>query len=263
MPNRELARFLRDRRAALLPGDVGLPAGQRRRTPGLRREEVADLAHMSVDYLTRLEQARAPRPSVRVLEGLTGALRLDREGRARLYHLAGSPLLPVGPVRSVRPHVVRMLHRLPGTAALVTDATYDVVAWNPLADALHGGALAGGLNLARRRFLGGPRVSSGGAPEFGEIVVSRLRGSAARYPHDPRLGALLAQLRTSPEFTDIWDTEPFHAPGHRRKRFEHPVVGRLEVDCDVIALPEDDQQVVFITADPGSRSARALSSLAG
>ena len=166
MPRQELARFLRDRRNALRPPEPGTD----RRTPGLRREEVAERAHMSVDYYTRLEQARGPRPSPTILEGLSQAFGLTQAERSHLFRLAGA-LAPPGRnvVRTVRPHVAAMLERLPGTAAIVTDASYDVVARTPLAEAL----LGGGTNLARRRFLGEEQAyESSSAEEFGYVVVA-------------------------------------------------------------------------------------------
>jgi transcriptional regulator with XRE-family HTH domain len=259
MPRRELARFLRDRRERLRPADVGLPGGPRRRTPGLRREEVSGLANMSVDYYARLEQARGPRPSPRVLDAITGALRLDAAERTHLFRLAGAtPTAPSGTVSPVRPHVAELLRRIPEAGAIVTDATYTVIAWNPLA-----GALLGDLerepNLARRRFLHPESLATSGAEEFGRIAVARLRAARARYPRDARLAALLAQLRAgSDEFAEIWASDPVHAPGHRTKTIEHPAAGRLRLNCDVLTVPDDDQQVVFITADPGSPAARAL-----
>jgi hypothetical protein len=106
-------------------------------------------------------------------------------------------------------------------------------------------------------------VLTSGHEDFGEIAVSRLRAAAARYPHDAGLASLLADLRAgSEEFAVIWDTYPVRVPGHRTKSMLHPEVGRLQVSCDVLAVPDDDQQVVFITADPASRSARALRHLA-
>lgn len=185
MPRQELARFLRDRRERLRPEDLGLASGgEPRRTPGLRREEVAELAHMSVDYYVRLEQARGPRPSPRILDGLAGALRLAPAERSHLFRLAGtSPPPGTRARRRVRPHVAGMLRRLPETAAVVTDASYDVVACNPLARVLIGEDLDGESNLARRRFLGrGRNHFSTGAEEFGRIAVARLRRSADRYP---------------------------------------------------------------------------------
>ncbi|MEU8587403.1 helix-turn-helix transcriptional regulator [Streptomyces sp. NPDC048664] len=266
MARQELARFLRDRRAGLRPHDAGLTTtGTARRTPGLRREEVAELAHMSVDYYTRLEQARGPRPSGRILDALAEVLRLTPAERSHLFRLAGSEAPPGGGVvRRVRPQVTAMLERLPQAAAVVTDAAYGVVAWNPLAQALLGGDLARGTtNLARRRFLGEGRMyDSSGAEEFGHIAVARLRRAADRYPHDPRLTALLAALHAgSEEFRRIWRTHPVHAPGHRTKTLDHPVAGPLRLNCDVLLVPEDDQEVVLITADPGSPSQRALQGL--
>ncbi|WP_039639405.1 hypothetical protein [Streptomyces sp. 769] len=158
-----------------------------------------------------------------------------------------------------------MLERLPETGAIVTDAAYGVVAWNPLARALLGGDLGRGTtNLARRRFLGEGRMpESSSAEEFGHIVVARLRRAADRYPHDPQLAALLAELHVgSEEFGQIWETHPVHAPGHRTKTLDHPTAGSLRLNCDVLLVPEDDQEVVLITADPGSPSARTLRRLA-
>jgi len=264
MARTELARFLRARREGLRPADAGLTAsadGMPRRTPGLRREEIAELAHMSVDYYTRLEQARGPRPSARVLDGLTDALRLTPAERDHLFRLAGTGVTPpAGPARGVRPHVAALLDRMPGTGAIVTDAAYDVIAFNPLAEALLGSSLRTEPNMARRRFLGDGRPYANSAgEELGRVVVSRLRRSADRYPRDEQLARLLAELRDgSEEFRRIWDTAPVHAPGHRTKTITHPRLGPLRVACDVLVVPEDDQQVVLITAEPGSPTARAL-----
>ncbi|SEC71161.1 Helix-turn-helix domain-containing protein [Streptomyces sp. 3213] len=259
----ELARFLRGRRERLVPADVGLAGEPSRRTSGLRREEVAELAHMSVDYYARLEQARGPRPSPRVLDALTGVFRLTPAERSHLFRLAGTQVTPLAaPVRTVRPHVAALLERIPDTAAIVTDATYGVIAWNPLADTVLGGDLGTRPNLARRRFLG-RTLESSSAEEFAHIVVSRLRRAADRYPYDPGLARLLAELRAgSEEFRQIWETDPVHAPGHRTKTLTHPEAGPLRVNCDVLTVPHDDQQVVFLTADPGTPSARALRQLA-
>ncbi|GAA1906582.1 helix-turn-helix transcriptional regulator [Streptantibioticus ferralitis] len=259
MARQELARFLRDRREDLRPTDVGLHTGPRRRTPGLRREEVAQLANMSVDYYARLEQARGPRPSPRILDAITAALRLTPPERTHLFRLAGAnPTPPAGPVRRVRPYVADLLRRLPETGAIVTDATYDVIAWNPLAEALLGN-LREEPNLARRRFLRLGPVESSSTEEFARIAVARLRSAADRYPRDEPLARLLAELRAgSEEFSEVWDINPVHAPGHRTKTVTHPEIGRLRLNCDVLAVPDDDQQVVFITADPGTPSARAL-----
>jgi hypothetical protein len=212
----------------------------------------------------RLEQARGPRPSPRILDSLAGALRLVPAERTHLFRLAGAtPEPPAGPPRQVRPHVAGLLRRMPETAVIVTAASYDVIAWNPLAGALLGD-LRGQPNLARRRFLFRDEVLTSGHEEFGEIAVARLRAAADRYPRDPGLAALLAELRAgSEEFSEIWATNPVRAPGHRTKTMSHPELGRLRVNCDVLIVPEDDQQVVFMTADPDTPAARALHHLAG
>jgi transcriptional regulator with XRE-family HTH domain len=260
MPRDELARFLRDRRGGLRPADVGLPSTGRRRTPGLRREEVAGLAAMSVDYYARLEQARGPRPSPRILDALAGALRLCEAERRHLFRLADTVLTAQTAASTVRPHVVDLLRRIPEAGAVVTDATYEIVAWNPLAEALLGDLMQE-PNLARRRFLHPDLHQSSAAEEFGEIAVARLRSSAARYPGDRRLRELLADLNASAEFRHIWTTNPVRTPGHRSKTFEH-ARGPIKVNCDVLHLPDDDQQVVLMTADPGSATARLFRSLA-
>jgi transcriptional regulator with XRE-family HTH domain len=132
----ELAAFLRSRRERVAPVDVGLPAGRRRRTPGLRREEVAQLAYISTEYYTRLEQARAPHPSSEVLAGLARALRLNDAERNHLHHLAGvPPVRPVGPPLEVRQSILDLLDRLPNAAAIVLSAYCEVIAWNHLATA--------------------------------------------------------------------------------------------------------------------------------
>jgi transcriptional regulator with XRE-family HTH domain len=261
MPREELARFLRDRRRGLRPGDVGLPVGGRRRTPGLRREEVAGLATMSVDYYARLEQARGPRPSPRILDSIADALRLPPAERRHLYRLADTnPAAPPGAARQVRPYVAELLRRIPEAGAIVTDATYEIIAWNPLAEALLGD-IGRVPNLARRRFLTPDLHRTSNGEEFGEIAVARLRAAAARYPADPRLARLLADLRASEEFRRIWDTNPVRTPGHRVKTLDHPEHGTLRVNCDVLTVPDDDQQVVFITADPGTTTARLFRAL--
>jgi hypothetical protein len=160
--------------------------------------------------------------------------------------------------REVRPYVAGLLHRMPETAVVVTAASYDVIAWNPLAEALVGN-LRAHPNLARRRFLFRDQVLCTGHEEFGEIAVARLRAAADRYPHDAALASLLAELRAgSAEFGQIWATNPVCAPGHRTKTITHPELGPLRINCDILTVPDDDQQVVFMTADPGTPTARAL-----
>ena len=199
MDRAQLAEFLRIRRERLRPDDVGLPAGLRRRTPGLRREEVAGLATMSTDYYTRLEQGRGPRPSRPVLTGLARALRLSDDERAHLFRLAGEqPGPPPGPPTDVRTGVLRMLARL-DVPGLVLDAKYDVLAWNPLAAALiadFSGLPPRERNLLRLRFLSGSRqqerFGEQQTVEFAREVVADLRAATGRYPDDPALAALVS-----------------------------------------------------------------------
>jgi transcriptional regulator with XRE-family HTH domain len=265
---RELADFLRSRRERITPADVGLPAGPRRRTPGLRREEVAQLAFISTEYYTRLEQARAPRPSREVLAGLARALRLSDTERDHLHHLAGTPPAPPpGPSREVRPSILRLLHRLPQAAAMVVSATYEVIAWNDLAAALMEDFSAvprRDRNLVRRVFLG-PRPQGrrlygvSDAESFARTSARNLRAIAARYPDDPEVTGLVDDLLSgSEEFARLWASHDVCAETSLRKTFQHPLVGPVTVDCDVLHVADRDQRVVIYTAEPGSPSEEAM-----
>jgi transcriptional regulator with XRE-family HTH domain len=260
-----LAEFLRVRREALQPSDVGLPAGLRRRTPGLRREEVASLATMSTDYYTRLEQGRGPRPSRPVLTGLARALRLSDDERGHLFRLAGEqPGPPPGPPREVRSGVLRMLARL-DVPGLVLDAKDDVLAWNRLAAALitDFSALAPrDRNLLRLRFLSDSQAELFGADrtrEFAREVAADLRAATSTYPEDPEIARLVRDLLAgSPEFAEIWAR---HEVGRQQSLCQtifHPLVGRIDVVCEVLVVPERDQRVVLYTAEPGSPSWEAI-----
>jgi transcriptional regulator with XRE-family HTH domain len=265
---RQLADFLRSRRERITPAEVGLPAGPRRRTPGLRREEVAQLAYISTEYYTRMEQARAPHPSHEVLAGLARALRLTDTERDHLHHLAGTPPLPsAGPSRQVRQSILDLLHRLPQAAATVTSATFEVLAWNDLAAALMEDFSAlprGDRNLVRRVFLGphtqGQRLYGvSDADAFARISTQRLRAAAARYPDDPEVAELVAELLDgSEEFTRLWQSHDVSAELTLCKTFQHPLVGPVTVNCDVLDITDRDQQVVIYTAVPGSPSEEAL-----
>jgi transcriptional regulator with XRE-family HTH domain len=265
---RELAAFLRSRRERITPADVGLPAGPRRRTPGLRREEVAQLAFISTEYYTRLEQARAPRPSREVLAGLARALRLPDAERAHLHHLAGAPPgPPPGPSRQVRQSILDLLHRLPQAAAIVVSATYEVIAWNDLATALMEDFSAlprRERNLVRRVFLGphpqGRRLYGvSDADAFARSSAQDLRATAARYPDDPEVTGLVTELLSgSQEFARLWASHDVCAEPSLCKTFQHPLVGPVTVNCDVLDIADRDQRVVIYTADPGSPSEEAL-----
>ena len=264
----ELADFLRSRRERITPADVGLPAGPRRRTPGLRREEVASLAYISTEYYTRLEQARAPRPSHEVLAGIARALRLSDAERDHLHHLAGAPPWPPpGPSREVRQSILDLLNRLPQTAAFVTSAAYEVIAWNDLAAALMEDFSAvprRERNLVRRVFLesrpAGQRLYGvSDADAFARTSARRLRATAARYPDDPEVAALVEELLAgSEEFARLWASHDVSGEHTLVKTFQHPVVGPVTVNCDLLEIPDRDQQLVLYTAVPGSPSEEAL-----
>ncbi|MEW2436820.1 helix-turn-helix transcriptional regulator [Streptomyces caniferus] len=268
MNRRELAGFLRSRRERITPADVGLPAGPRRRTPGLRREEVAQLAFISTEYYTRLEQARALHPSREVLAQLARALRLSDTERDHLHRLAGTPPPPPpGPSREVRQSIVDLLHRLPGSAAIVISATYEVIAWNALATALMEDFSAlsrRDRNFLRRAFLGpyrhGRRLYGvSDADEFARTSAQHLRAAAARYPTDPEVTALVKELLAgSEEFSRIWAAHDVAARPTLCKTFEHPLIGPVSVNCDTLDIADRDQRVIIYTAPPGSPSEEAL-----
>jgi len=268
MDRQELAAFLRSRRERITPADVGLPTGPRRRTPGLRREEAAALAFISTEYYTRLEQARAPRPSREVLAGLARALRLSDAERDHLHHLAGAPPgPPPGPSREVRQSILDLIARLPQAAAMVTSAMYEVLAWNDLAAALLEDFSAVPpieRNLVRRAFLdplpdGRRLYGVSDAEAFKRAAAADLRATAARYPGDPRVAGLIADLRAgSEEFGRLWDSHDVSSVPTLVKTFKHPVVGPVTVNCDVLDISDLDQRVVIYTAAPGSPSEEAL-----
>jgi transcriptional regulator with XRE-family HTH domain len=266
MDRGQLADFLRIRRERLRPADVGLPAGLRRRTPGLRREEVATLATMSTDYYTRLEQGRGPRPSRPVLTGLARALRLSADERDHLFRLAGEQPDPLpGPPSDVRTGVLRMLARL-DVPGVVLDAKYDVLAWNPLAAALLGdfsAVPARERNLLRLRFLGGTRqqelFGKEATEEWARETAADLRAATGKYPDDPSIAALVADLLAgSKEFARIWALHEVATQQSMCQTIHHPVVGRIDVICEILLIPERDQRVVLYTADPGSPSDQAI-----
>jgi transcriptional regulator with XRE-family HTH domain len=271
MDKQELGAFLRSRRERLRPEDVGLPSGPRRRTPGLRREEIAVLAHISTEYYVRLEQGRAPRPSGEVLAGLAGALRLTDAESDHLHVLAGTAPIRTGlHRRDVRPSILALLDRLPQTAAFVTSAAFEVLAWNDLAAALmedFAGLTPEDRNLARRAFLRPARSDAtlygvSDAAEFRHHVVMELRAALARYPSDPAVTGLVEELRDgSTEFARLWERHDVQAAPMLTKTFRHPVVGEITVDCDSLRLTDRDQRLVLYSAPPGSHGAEALALL--
>ncbi|SDZ24620.1 helix-turn-helix transcriptional regulator [Herbiconiux ginsengi] len=273
MDKQDLGAFLRTRRERLRPEDVGLASGPRRRTPGLRREEIAVLAHISTEYYVRLEQGRAPRPSGEVLAGIAAGLRLTDAESEHLHLLAGTASVRAGlHRRDVRPSILTLLERLPQTAGFVTSAAFEVLAWNDLAAALMEdfGALApADRDLARKAFLvpeaerrGVPLYGISDGAEFRQTVVMRLRTTVACYPSDPAVIGLIEELRSgSAEFARLWERHDVQTVPMLTKTFRHPVVGDVTVNCDSLALTGRDQHLVLYSAPQGSRDAEALALL--
>lgn len=268
MDKRGLAAFLRSRRERIRPQDAGLPAGPRRRTPGLRREEVAQLAQVSVDHYSRLEQARGKHPSRQVLNGIARALRLSDQERTHLFRLAGQAETETGtgPSEQVPPGTLRLLDRMNDAGVVVFSGGCQVLAWNPLAAALFEdfSALAGAdRNFVRRYFLHPDPDRRGygmaSPTPFAGTAVSYLRVAATRYPHNPDIRDLIRDLLAgSPEFARLWHDQELRVEHHSSQIFDHPAVGRLELDFEILTLPDRDQQVVMFTAEPGSPVYRAL-----
>jgi transcriptional regulator with XRE-family HTH domain len=268
-----LAAFLRSRREQLRPEDVGLPRGSRRRTPGLRREEVAQLAHISTDHYSRLEQARGRHPSRQVLLGIARALRLSDQERVHLFSLAGELDHAPGrqPTRDVAPSTAALLDRLADMPALVVDNTCQVIAWNPLAAALFEDFSAlrpPDRNILRRIFLGaGGEPGQGRGAVYGVTdperfmtsAVSYLRLATTRYPDSAELHSLIAELLAgSAEFARLWNSQELRIEHHARQVFHHPRVGPIELSFDILTLPDRDQQLMLYTADPDSPAYRTL-----
>lgn len=266
MNRAELADFLRRGRARLDPTDVGLAPGARRRTPGLRREEVASLAGMSVDYYTRLEQCRGPRPSRQMLTALARALRLTDDERDHLFHLAGEePPRRETASAHVRPGLLLVLDRLHDAPALVVTDCGEVLAQNALSRALSGDALARPArerNLVRRFFLdpaGRGLFPPEDVPDHARQHVANLRAVAAARPDDPEPAALVAELRAaSEEFARLWDEHEVAVRRGATKRFRHPVVGLLELDCEILLTDDHRHHLVLHTARPGTESYERL-----
>lgn len=263
----ELASFLRIRRERLSPQDIGLPANSRRRTAGLRREEVAMLAGMSVDYYTRLEQARGPQPSAQVLGSLSRALRLTRDEHDHLFHLSG--LMPENerhvPTEHVRPGVLHLLDKLDDTPALLVSDRGDVLAWNAMHAALMGDPGRFPLehrNIAWQHFCN-PEAAERFLPEdfvrSSENIVADFRARLAARPDDNLLRALVEQLRErSQRFAELWERHDVKRRLFDYKTVLHPVVGRIELDCEVMFTPEHDQRLIIHTARAGTPAQQAL-----
>ncbi|WP_084960329.1 helix-turn-helix transcriptional regulator [Thermoactinospora rubra] len=266
MNRQELAAFLRSRRARLRPRDVGLPEQGNRRTPGLRRQEVAQLAGMSIDYYIRLEQGRGPQPSRQVLNSLARALVLTQDERAHLFRVAGQPVESTTRRRDVPPSVLHLISFLEEVPAYVLDAAYTIVAANPMANALMDGVMEQPIeqrNVIRWCFMA-PDIAAHLDDEergrFARASVADLRVAAGRYPDDPEIQVLVAEmLALSPEFARLWAEHEVEVRRMQRKTIHHPAVGEIHAICQVLPVPDrDDLRLVLYTTEPGSPSHLAL-----
>jgi transcriptional regulator with XRE-family HTH domain len=261
----ELAAFLRARRAALSPREAGLPASGQRRTPGLRRQEVAQLAGMSIDYYIRLEQGRGPNPSTSVLSALARALMLKPDERDYLFRVAGHPVpVRIRPSRSITLGIRALLDGMPSIPAYVVDAAHNILAWNDLATRFIGNP-SSDYNMIRwsfRRPADDARWSDEDTLRFARSMVADLRASYARYPGDTEIESLVTEmLALSPRFAQMWESREVEERGPMMKRFTHPSLGPLEFECQVLHITDTGQRLIVYCAAPGSPTAAAFASL--
>ncbi|WP_281154838.1 helix-turn-helix transcriptional regulator [Streptomyces sp. HYC2] len=269
MATAEFGKAVRRWRDRVRPEAAGLPAGGQRRAAGLRREELAMLAGISADYVTRLEQGRATNPSSQVVEALARALRLSEEERAHLFRLAG--LAPPGPETVpayITPSVQRLLDRLTGTPVAVFDASWTLLMANAPYAALLGdpsGRRGNERNGVWRHFLGpgtGARRAPQAQRDHEAALVADLCAAAERYPADRRLQRLIAELRGGSErFAELWDASAVGRHEASRKTIDHPRVGPVTLDCDVLTVAGSDLRIMVYTAEPGTEDAERLALL--
>ena len=260
----ELGTLLRTWRGRLQPDDVGSPFGSTStRTAGLRREEVAWLAGVSPDYVKRLEQGRS-HPTAGVVYALARALRLSEAETATALRLAGhaSDLRTLMP-RRITPSVRRILDRLPDTPVGVFDAAWTRLDQNPLWTALTGDSRGHGSrddNLVWRNFLGEPsRVRHPQPDEYRASLVADLHQVQIRYPNDSELASLVAALRQhSGEFARLWDSSVLGEHGNERKTIDHPELGPIELDCDIVTVQGAELRLIIFTAEPDTTAAEQL-----
>lgn len=237
-----------------------------RRAAGLRREELAQLAGLSVDYVVRLEQGRATSPSVQVLSALSRALRLSPAEREHLFVLAGQTAPGAGRIPAdIPPGVRRLLDQLDGVALTVCDAAWHMIEWNPLAAALIGDLSefrGRERNVAWREFTGMPsriHCTPSQRELFRAVLVTDLRAATVRYPEDRGLRELVKGLRAANgQFADLWDSGAVGVHESNSKSVRHPSVGTFTVDCDVLTAPGSDVKIVAYSAPVGSDAADRL-----
>ncbi|MER7928394.1 MULTISPECIES: helix-turn-helix transcriptional regulator [unclassified Streptomyces] len=264
----ELAAFLKSRRDRVRPADVGLPVGPRRRVPGLRREEVAQLAGLSADYYTELERGRGAQPSAQTLSALARALRLGGDQRDHLFHLADRPLPEsahgVG-ARHVQPALLGLLDRLTTTPAQVITDLHETLVQNELAVALLGRAPEprGPVTGFAYRWFTDPGSRAIYPPEdhahHSRVFVSDLHAVAARRGRDSEVAGMTAALRRrSAEFAALWDTQEVGLRRTDHKRIVHPTLGVIELDCHSLFSEDGRQRLLWFTAPPGTEGAAQL-----
>jgi transcriptional regulator with XRE-family HTH domain len=267
MQRDQLADFLRRRREAIRPAEVGIAGGPRRRTTGLRREEVAMLAGMSVDYVVRLEQGRSSQPSTQLLGALARALRLSDDERDHLFHLSGHRPPPAdGVARLARAGLLRMLDLLGDTPALVMSDLGEVLAQNRMSVLLTGDhtGFAGDRRYLVYRWFTEPDAFAVHPPEererHGRQLVADLRAAAGRRSGDPAVTGLVERLRAaSTDFRRWWAEHEVAVRRADRKTVVHPRVGRLLMDCETLVTPDQGQQLLVLTpADDEARERLAL-----
>ena len=261
-----LADFLRGRREALQPEDVGLPRGQRRRTSGLRREEVASLCHMSTDYYSRLERERGPQPSEQMIASIAQGLHLSRDEHDHLFRLAGHRPPPRGSASDhISPGMLRIFDRQTDTPAEIVTELGETLRQTPLAAALFGDARrrTGPSRSIGYRWFTDPAARALLPSEDHEFYsrmyaaglrgVVTLRGPGSKAAH-------LAELLTeqSEEFRALWKEHEVGIRPRETKRYQHPAVGPLELNCQVLLDPEQSHSLLVYTAVPGSASYEKL-----
>jgi transcriptional regulator with XRE-family HTH domain len=256
-----LAGFLRQRRASLSPADVGLPPGMRRRTPGLRREEVAQLASIGASWYVWLEQGRDVHPSTQVLESLAQALRLTPNERRHLFLLAGQPPPPLDapPEERLRPALQQMVDALDPTPASVLGRRWDYLAWNRAADALFSVpdmSSPYARNLIWQFFTNQTRREWPLWEPIARATLAEFRATSARYPGDAWFEELIEDLkRVSPEFREWWPHHDVRRALDGHKVIEHPTMGRLEFEhFNLQALSDPDIKVMIYAPDAATRA---------